>query len=92
MRKGIKTKLIKILPNNKELIFTDGLGTFDKVFNVNGIDYVIWGIQRNGKEIWVELEDTSAYMNGRYYYPLIDVPQELYAHIMDFTKKKLNIL
>lgn len=91
MKRGIKTELIKLLPNNKELIFTDGLGTFNKIFNVNGDDYIIWGIQRCGTEIWVELEDSSGFMFGRYYSPLVDTPTQLYPHIIDFVKKKLNI-
>ena len=88
---GIKSKLIKLLPNNKEIFFTDGLGTFNKTFEVNDINYVIWGIQRNGKEIWVGLEDSSGFMGGRYYYPLGDTPTQLYPHILDFVKKKLNV-
>ncbi len=80
--KRIKSKLMKMLPNNKYVAFKNSHS-----FSIEEVTYLLWGIERDGKNIWVDMEDNSGFMSGRYYYPFVDIDERLYPYIMKYLEK-----
>lgn len=79
--KGIKSKLLRSLPNNKEVFPIN----YD-IIVIDGEHYILWSICREGNVIWIEMEDDSPFgvtMGGRYYLQYEDVDEELYPYILE---------
>ena len=79
--KEIKSILLKNLPNNED-VFTSNL----EDIIINDIEYILWSIRREGKTIWIEMEDNSPFgksMQGRYYINYVDINPLLYPYIID---------
>lgn len=79
-KKGIKTKLMRAIPNNGELNKVNF-----EIFELNGIKYIIWGASRSGSDIWIEMESDDPFgvsMQGRYYTNYVDVNPDLYPQIL----------
>lgn len=83
---NLKRKIVKMIPNHIDV----SLSEFDNVF-IDGIEYIIWGVYRDGQYIWVELEDSTCNY-GRYQTPLIDTRKELYPYISEYIDRKITFL
>ena len=93
--RDIKTKLIKLLPNNEEFDLINHEESHHDILTFNGNEYIIWYITREGRYIWVEMEDSTPFgqsMCGRYYSNLEDVPTFLYPFILERVITNVNYL
>ena len=80
MAKGIKTKLMRAIPNHDEIhsVNTDS-------FVINGVTNIIWGACRDDDDIWIEMESNDTYgklMRGRYYTHYEDIHTDFYPKIL----------
>ena len=85
VQKGIKTKLKKLIPNNKTI------PTCIDTFEIDNVKYIIWGVTREGDNIWVDIESDDEFgrsMKGRYYTPYNDINPELYPYILKMIEKR----
>lgn len=79
-KSGIKNKLIKVIPNHKDLPSVN----IDS-FEFNGTTYIIWGAYRDNRMIWIDMESDDSFgqsMRGRYYMPYEDIMVEFYPYIL----------
>lgn len=59
--RDIKTKLIKLLPNNEEFDLINHEESHHDILTFNGNEYIVWSITREGRYIWVEMEDSTPF-------------------------------
>lgn len=81
--RGVKTKILKTLPNKQDIKFNPNH------FEIDGVEYILWDIRREGKTIWIRMEDNSPFgvsMCGTYYTSYDDIPPKLYPYIMKYLK------
>ena len=92
--RDIKTKLIKLLPNNEEFDLINHEKTHHDILTFNDNEYIVWSITREGRCIWVEMEDSTPFGQsmGRYYSNLEDVPTFLYPFILERVITNVNYL
>lgn len=92
--RGIKTKLIKLLPHNEEFDLINHKESHHDILTFNGNDYIVWSITREGRCIWVEMEDSTPFGQsmGRYYGHLEDTPTFLYPFILERVITNVNYL
>lgn len=79
--KAIKTKLMKLLPNHVEVGFSN-----HNSVKIGNVTYLLWFIRRDGKTIWVDVEDDSPFgisMRGRYLINFIDLEPSLCSYILE---------
>ena len=84
VRKGIKTQLKKLIPNNKTI------STCTDTFEIDGVKYIIWGVTREHESIWIDIESDDSFgvsMQGRYYTPYDDIDPKLYPFILEMIEK-----
>lgn len=78
-------EIIKMIPDKCEISFALVPSGTTIMENGKWVTYVIWGIT-NHENVWVEMEDSTGFMDGRYYSPLCDVNEE----VLKFIKKLLE--
>ena len=71
-----KATLLKIIPNQGEISLINHEPTI-----IDGRKTIVWSVYRDGRKLWVDMEEDNSGWCGRFMWPFDDCSKELKQHI-----------